>query len=589
MGGYLGFLAGMGQAAHERSLLQLQDKHARRNALGELFMKVAEHPGLDPGSAQSFLQLAANTYGTPSEKFDEKKTLAGMGDIASNFSKQQASAKAAFEAKNQAISAELGRRMNAQAAAPMLPTIEPVPITPPPGTDAPSGEGPPSVAPTEMPGALTPTAKPMAAAPPAPVPPPDLGFGMIDPRRAIQTQIANQAQALGLTTTIKNAGEMQKIAMEAEALEKAGYDRQTAVTMALGHQPPGLTVFTGEQGIMNREGKVIKQPEPGVVTVPQGAVATTKEAVRAAAAGAPPSGGAMPGIQVPMLPPPEVRTAIAAWAAKEGKKPDQIAGEEQAKAVAWWKQISDPLGTKLKLSTIDTQAITRAVQQNELDLANDPEVVRTATIRYLQTGQMPAMGMRSQVMRGAILRDAAAVLKEKGISPEQAGVVTEAFKASSKSLADIQKRRAQVETFERTARRNLDNFIGSAQGVIDSGSPIVNRVFRGAAREGLGDPKLAAFDAYRVTAFTEISRVLSGQMGQQLSDASRKEAEQILKGSYTIPQLVAAAKALKTDMTVRTQELDRETQKIQREMGSLLATGPTPITPPPGHDPLGIR
>jgi hypothetical protein len=168
------------------------------------------------------------------------------------------------------------------------------------------------------------------------------------------------------------------------------------------------------------------------------------------------------------------------------------------------------------------------------------------------------------------------------------------FKANRAALLDITKRESQVATMEKTAGRNLDVFLQQAQKVADSGIVPANKVFRGAAKV-FGDPGMAAFEAARVTAFTEISRVLSGSMSAVLSDSARKEAETILRGDYTLPQLMRVAQTLRTDMKNRMDSFAEQKKSLAQSMGGgnqqpqQGGSGGRGAGQQPKTDPLGIR
>lgn len=211
-------------------------------------------------------------------------------------------------------------------------------------------------------------------------------------------------------------------------------------------------------------------------------------------------------------------------------------------------------------------------------LKNNPDALDIAAAKYEQTGVMPSLG-RTGTGAVLVLKRVAERQKAAGISPEQTGINTEIFKANKTAMADITKREAQIGAMEKTAGKNLDVFMSEAQKLADTGVPILNEVFRGGERKLTGG--LGGFDAARITAFTEISRVLSGSMSGTLSDSSRHEAESILKGDYTTADLMRAAKVLRTDMRNRMESITDEKRRLQQEMGGSPPTqAPNPDTPP---------
>jgi hypothetical protein len=280
------------------------------------------------------------------------------------------------------------------------------------------------------------------------------------------------------------------------------------------------------------------------------------------------------------------------------EKPDswQTKNETDAQGNVWeWRvnphtnESTQPV-SKGKLGK--PQQVPAAIQLGGL-LAGNQDAVTTAATQYRQTRQMPPIG-RNPMMALAVLDKVAKMDMAEGISPEESGVKAEIFKANRAALLDITKRESQVATMEKTAGRNLDVFLQQAQKVADSGIVPANKVFRGAAKV-FGDPGMAAFEAARVTAFTEISRVLSGSMSAVLSDSARKEAETILRGDYTLPQLMRVAQTLRTDMKNRMDSFAEQKKSLAQSMGGgnqqpqQGGSGGRGAGQQPKTDPLGIR
>jgi hypothetical protein len=222
----------------------------------------------------------------------------------------------------------------------------------------------------------------------------------------------------------------------------------------------------------------------------------------------------------------------------------------------------DPDNPKTITQSVAREAMKQQKQGSAVQLT--PEAVDYWAQFAGTTGQVPSLGMGAAgaAARGQILNRAPQV-----VGGDVAGNKAD-YRAGADSLAKITTQRNQIATLEKTAGKNLDVFLQQAKNVTDTGSPIVNKVFRGAQRDLTGDPATAAFDAARVTAFTEISRVLSGSMGGQLSDSARREAESILKGSYTLPQLMRVAQVLRQDMRNRMSSFDDQIGEIRRGIGA---------------------
>lgn len=297
----------------------------------------------------------------------------------------------------------------------------------------------------------------------------------------------------------------------------------------------------------------------------------------------------------------KTRAARSYYASVLGKNPDQLTPKELAKGVQEWElatmnpldfQLKNeelkakPLDRAVKESTLRSQAIERTIKGQELELASDADTINMAATKYLQTGTMPSLGMGSSLLRGKIMGRAAELAKENGLSPEQVPALQDTYKSMSKSLSDLQTRKNQLEAFESGGAKNLDNYIALAQKQIDAKSPIVNRVLRGASRTITGNPDQAAADAARVAAYNEISKILSGSMGNAaVSDSARKEAEDLLNGGYTMKQLAAVAKVLRTDMKNRTGAYGAQIEEVKKQMQGL--TKPGSAEPPTSGPKMG--
>jgi len=209
-----------------------------------------------------------------------------------------------------------------------------------------------------------------------------------------------------------------------------------------------------------------------------------------------------------------------------------------------------------------TQKNQRAPIVNVNAMPSDPAIDQAA-MRYLKSGELPTMGMGrdAATARTKILNRAAELDPSADIASNKGG-----YGADKASLASLQKTADTVNAFEGLARKNLDRFVTVAQKTVDSGMPWANRAFRGGAR-ALGDKSAAEFEAARVTAFTEIAKVLNNPTSSAvLSDSARREAEGILSGSYTIPQLVSVATLIKQEMATRKTENQRALDEIRGRM-----------------------
>ncbi len=155
-------------------------------------------------------------------------------------------------------------------------------------------------------------------------------------------------------------------------------------------------------------------------------------------------------------------------------------------------------------------------------------------------------------------------------------------RADTTSLGAMTKMRDAVVAFENTANANLDIFQNTAKAVIDSGSPWINQPLRSINRNGLGSTDLAAFDAARQVALTEISKVVNNpNLTGQLSDSARREVTGLIPENATLKQIYRVVGILRQDMANRRKYLDEGVKGIQGRMGG----GGQSSAPPPQGNP----
>jgi hypothetical protein len=196
-----------------------------------------------------------------------------------------------------------------------------------------------------------------------------------------------------------------------------------------------------------------------------------------------------------------------------------------------------------------------------------PEAVDQAAEKYSQTGQLASGLSRSPTTTAAIIKRAAELHPEQNLAENEG-----AFKANQASLTKLQTTFDNVSAFENTAGKNLDVFLKQAKTISDSGSPWINKPLRDVDKSVLGSADMAAFNAARVTAVTEIGKVLnSANASGVLSDSARQEVSELIGKDATFKQITKAAGILKQDMANRHQSYQMQIQDIQGRMGSKAA------------------
>ncbi len=142
--------------------------------------------------------------------------------------------------------------------------------------------------------------------------------------------------------------------------------------------------------------------------------------------------------------------------------------------------------------------------------------------------------------------------------------------ADAASLKKLQTNYDSVTAFENTAGKNLDTFLKTAKDVVDTGSPFLNTPVRMVTSQMVGSEKMAAFNAARQTAVSEIGKVLSSANAGSgvVSDSARHEVESLIGPNATLKQIYAAANILKQDMENRKTAYADQIGEIKGRMGN---------------------
>lgn len=169
-----------------------------------------------------------------------------------------------------------------------------------------------------------------------------------------------------------------------------------------------------------------------------------------------------------------------------------------------------------------------------------------AAKRYLATGDLPSMGMgqAGAAARVAVMNAAAKIDPQASLAANKA-----VYGADTKNLAKLQTTEGTLSAFEKTAGKNLDQFLGLASKIPDTGVPWINQPIRNVNAKLLGSADQAAFNAARDVALREIARVTNDpKLSGALTDSARAEVAGLSPENATFKQIQAVAKVLKQDM-----------------------------------------
>jgi hypothetical protein len=198
-----------------------------------------------------------------------------------------------------------------------------------------------------------------------------------------------------------------------------------------------------------------------------------------------------------------------------------------------------------------------------------PETINMLAETVRNGGTLPPMGRNAGAAIASVLNKAA----EGGNAPNLS-LARADLKANQTALNAMAKSQAQIDSFEKTASRNIDIFLDKAKDVVDSGLPILNGPLRAAAG-ALGSDKVAAFETARETALTEAAKVLESPGGNAALTVSGRAAVATLSNkSATLGQQIAAMRVLKNDMANRKQSMYEEIARLRGSIGGIAQSAP---------------
>lgn len=217
----------------------------------------------------------------------------------------------------------------------------------------------------------------------------------------------------------------------------------------------------------------------------------------------------------------------------------------------------------------------------------DPEGIEYGATEYRLTGRIPAIGQRSGIDRAAIVNAAAKQAKLLGQTPAAAIQRQAAFKADSKSLANIQKLATSAEAFEQKALGQADIVRELSAKVGRTKFPILNAAILAGKTEITGD-KDATLLLNAISTFSnEYAKIVEGSTGSAAgsSDSARLAAQKMLSGKMGDGTLNGALDLMSREMALTRQGYDFTIDKITQRMGGQVpdqTQTTAPVTAPAG-------
>jgi hypothetical protein len=187
-----------------------------------------------------------------------------------------------------------------------------------------------------------------------------------------------------------------------------------------------------------------------------------------------------------------------------------------------------------------------------------------AAQRYSQTGELPAGFARSPGTTAAIIKRSAELHPDQDLASNKA-----TFSADTAALKKVQTQFDSMTAFEGTALKNLDLYAETAKKIPDLGAKFANVPLRMITGNMIGTDNMAALNAARQTASSEVAKVLSSATGSGvLSDSQKKEAEDVINGNLPLSATLKVVATLKQDMANRHQSYQDDVDAIRGRMGA---------------------
>lgn len=209
---------------------------------------------------------------------------------------------------------------------------------------------------------------------------------------------------------------------------------------------------------------------------------------------------------------------------------------------------------------------------------------------YFKTGTLPAGFSRSPGTTAAIIKRATELHPDGDLASSKA-----TFNADTNSLKSLQKQFDSMSAFEGTALKNLDLYAQTAAKIPDLGAKFANVPLRMITGGMIGTDNMAALNAARQTASSEVAKVLNSATGAGvLSDTQKKEAQEVVDGNLPFSATMKVVETLKQDMANRHQSYQSDIDTIKGRLGAKpqQPTQPQQQTqasgPPAGATHIGI-
>jgi hypothetical protein len=195
------------------------------------------------------------------------------------------------------------------------------------------------------------------------------------------------------------------------------------------------------------------------------------------------------------------------------------------------------------------------------------------------TGQMPPgkWGKASAAVSTAVYNRMNELYPDAHLASNKADYVS-----NSNSLRSLTKAQDSLESFEKGVVQNGKLMLDAAKGIPDFGSSLINQPVR-AWKLKAGDPAVARFNTARQVFVTEAGKVLGGALqGSPGTEGMRHEAQELLRGDMTVPQMEAVLQTIEADAANRKGAAASQITDVRGRMsGKPASSQAAPASPAP--------
>jgi len=167
----------------------------------------------------------------------------------------------------------------------------------------------------------------------------------------------------------------------------------------------------------------------------------------------------------------------------------------------------------------------------------------------------------------AIIRRAAKISRELGMSIDDVAARPEEFKSNAMALSAVTKDMAAIRPFKVMLDANAAVLTKLAEKVIKTDITYANKPLNWVRKNITGDEDVAEFLAQMQIVQTEAARVLNNpRLVGQLTDSARHEMQSIINGDMALGQTKRIIERVRSDGTNRVEAMEREMEGLRRKL-----------------------